>query len=229
MLVEWNAPVPSSAKDGVAMLFFCVASCVHQRFSDRDQEQQKQQNDIKLVAQKKAETGCRLQACDIDSPSNSYFAPCEPSPFNGFGNAEGMTLFDAAVAQRRLHATASWLFDFLHDDPVVMRIQDCRMGPDCPAYACSAVGPLRASCTLWAKLLPLLHCCDCGGDYRIGDFRGWWGFIRQGSHGPVPCQECYNICTYHLSCYRCNKRNQKRITDRMRCRYSTRSKHGFLG
>ena len=211
MVAGWNAPTPSSANDGAGMLLFCVASCVQQRILDRDRARQKQQNDIRLVAQSKREAGCSLQPCDIESPSNCYFAPCEPLPPNGPTNSERMTLFHAAVARRRLHATASWLFDFFHDDPVVMRMIDGRMRPGCPAYALSAVGPLRASCRLWASLLPLLHCCDCGGDYRIGDFRGWWGFTRQGNHGPVPCEQCYNICTYHLSCFRCERRAAEKL------------------
>ena len=212
MLVAWKAPVPSSPDDAGAMLFFCVAWCVHGRLSARDKDQHDQQNEIRLVAKTKIAKGCPLQACDIDTPSNSYFAPCEPSPPHDLGKAEDMTLFHATVARRKMYAIASWLFDFFHDDPVVMTIKDCRMPPACPAYSHSAVGPLRATCRQWANLLPLLHCCRCGGDYRIGDFRGWWGFTRWGHHGLVPCQQCYNICTYHLSCSSCeNQHRPKRL------------------
>ena len=214
-----DTPAPASPADADAILLFCIGWCVRERLAARDRDRHKQQSAIRLEAKDKIAKGYPLQACDVDTPSNSYFAPCEPTPPRALGKAEKMTLFHATVARRKMYAIASWLFDFFHDDPVVMTIKDCRMPPACPAYSHSAVGPLRATCRLWANLLPLLHCCRCGGDYRIGDFRGWWGFIRQGKHGPVPCQECYNICTYHLSCYRCNRSNEKRNTDRMRCRY----------
>ena len=60
MLVEWNAPVPSSKNDGAAMLFFCVASRVRQRFSARDKDRQQQQDDIRLVAQTKIQNATEI-------------------------------------------------------------------------------------------------------------------------------------------------------------------------
>ena len=157
-------------------------------------------------AESKREIGRGLQPCDIDSPSNYYFAPSESVPPNVPAHSQRMAVFHTEVAHRRLHATASWLFHFFHDEPVVMRMVDGRMRAVCPPYGLSAVAPLRTSCRQWASLLPYLHCCECGGDFWIGYFRGWWGFTRQGNHGPVPCEQCYNICTYHLSCFRCERR-----------------------
>ena len=217
MPLAWEeAPVPSSPADADAILLFAVAWCVRVRLGARDRDRHKQQCAIRLVAEDKIAKGYPLQACDVDTPSNSYFAPCEPTSPHDLGKAENMTLFHATVARRKMYAIASWLFDFFHDDPVVMTIKDCRMPPACPAYSHSAVGPLRATCRQWANLLPLLHCCRCGGDYRIGDFRGWWGFTRWGHHGYVPCHQCYNICSYHLSCSSCENQHRPK---RMRSSY----------
>ena len=213
MDARWNAPIPSSVHDGPGMLWFCVAWCVRPRIIDRDEARQKQQDRIRRVAQCKRKVGRGLQPCDIDSPSNYYFAPFEYVPPNVPAQSERMAVFRSEVAHRRLHATASWLFHFFHDEPVVMRMRsDGRFHTDCPPYGLSAVAPLRTSCRQWRCLLPRLHCCDCGGDFRIGDFRGWWGFTHQGIYGPVPCKQCYSICTYHLSCSRCERRAAEKLS-----------------
>ena len=215
----WNAPIPCSLHDGPGMLWFCLAWCVRRRISDRDEARQKQQDRIRRVAQCKRKINHGLLPCDIDSPSNYYFAPLESVPPDVPAKSERMAVFRNEVAQRRLHATASWLFHFFHDEPLLMRVH-CDSGflvrfdgfRPYPSSGVNAVASLRTSCRHWRSLLPLLHCCDCGNDCRIGDFRGWWVFTLKGGYGPVPCKQCYSICTYHLSCSRCNRRAVERFS-----------------
>ena len=52
----WNAPIPSSLHDGPGMLWFCLAWCVRRRITERKEKLQKQQANIRRVAQRKHDT-----------------------------------------------------------------------------------------------------------------------------------------------------------------------------
>ena len=108
MPFAWEeAPAPSSPADAHAMLLFSVAWCVRVRLETRDKARHIQKCAIRLLAEDKVAKGYPLQACDVDTPSNSYFAPCEPTPPHDLGKAENMTLFHATVARRKMYAIAS--------------------------------------------------------------------------------------------------------------------------
>ena len=203
----WNAPIPSSLHDGPGMLWFCLAWCVRRRITERQEALQKQQAYIRRVTKRD------LLSWQTDSAYSPYFAPLGPNPPDAPATPARMAAFRNEVAQRRLHATASWLFHFFQQGPLLMRQRYAghfRVRFDgCPPYSSSeinAVASLRTSCRHWRSMLPLLHCCDCGKGCRIGDFSSGWVFTVNGAYGRVPCKQCYNICTYHLSCSSCNKR-----------------------
>ena len=187
------------------MLVFCLAWCVQRRLECRDRARLRQQAYIRGVAQAKQEMGFDLEAVDIEGPLNVYFFPSEPVCHDAASVAE-IVQHETAIRWTRRCAVASWLFYYLHDDVHDPRVRN-RAGTADERTLLSAVVPLRASCKRWQQLLPGLRCCDCGQDYRVGDFRGWWCFAHYGAYGPLPCQECFGICTSHLSCQSCQNKD----------------------